>query len=186
MHLSYLISVTEWPDVERALAHYYPDACDLTEDYRDTFFHLQRLEPIATTMCLSVRTTFRPGIDEEPFLEVVGRNGTLNRDLEDFKYIGKAEDSSYALSEAEFALEFERWAEWLGMEIDAETLAKYSPPDIVAHCLWEMTSCGFDETAIEAQRAEIQSSVDELDAMTEEERKEKLIPLDQVVRKFDA
>jgi hypothetical protein len=47
-----------------------------------------------------------------------------------------------------------------------------------------MTCCGFDEAAIDAQRAEIQRSVDEFDAMTEEEKEEKLIPLDQVLEKL--
>ena len=186
MHLFHLIRVTDWPDVERSLVQHYPDACELTEGYRETYFHLRHLEPVATAMRLCVRATFRPGLDEESFLEVIGRNGTLNRDLEDFKYLGKAEDSSYASSEAEFALDLEPWTEWLGMEIDADTLAKYSPSDLVAHCLWEMTFCGFDETAIDAQRTEIQRRVDELDAMTEGEKKEKLIPLDQVLKKFDA
>jgi hypothetical protein len=69
------------------------------------------------------------------------------------------------------------------MEIDAATLAAHPSYEIVARCLWEMTFHGFDETAVAAQRAEIRRRVEELHAMTEEERKEKLIPLDQVLKK---
>jgi hypothetical protein len=186
MQLSHLISAMDWIDVERSLLQQYPDARESAEGYRETFLHLRLLQPIATTMRIYLRTTFRPGLDDEPFLEIVGRNGTLNRDLEDFSYLGKAEDSTYALSEAEFAIELEPWSEWLGMAIDRETLAKYRAPEIVAHCLWEMTCFGFNEAAIDAQRGELQRRVDEIDAMTEEERKEKLIPAEQVFKRLDA
>jgi hypothetical protein len=185
MHLSHLISVADWTDVERSLVQHYPDARESLDGYRETFFHLRRLRPVATTMRICLRTTFRRALDDEPFLEVVGRNGTLNRDSEDFGYLGEAEDSIYALSEAEFALEFEPWSGWLGMEIDAETLGRYLSSEIVAHCLWEMTCFGFDEAAIDARRDELKRRVDELNAMTEEEKKERLIPMEQVLGKLD-
>ena len=41
-------------------------------------------------------------------------------------------------SEIDYALEFNPWEEWLGMEIDHSTLSQYSEIDIVAHCLFEM------------------------------------------------
>lgn len=62
--------------------------------------------------------------------------------------------------------------------------SNYSPATIVAHSLWEMTFHGFDEAEVSAQRRELQKRVDELDAMTEEEKKHKLIPLDQVLKEF--
>ncbi len=186
MQLCHLISATDWIDVERSLPEQYPDALESADAYRETFLHLRRLQPVATAMRICLRTAFRPGLDDEPFVEVVGRNGTLNRDLEDFHCLGKAEDSAYALSEAEFAIELEPWSEWLGMEIEPETLAKHQASEIVAHCLWEMTCFGFDETAVDAQRDKLQKRIDEMDAMTEEERKEKLIPVEQVFKKLDA
>lgn len=186
MLLSHLISAADWSDVERSLLKHYPDAEESREGYLETFLHLRHLHPVATTMRICLRTTFRPSLDDEPFLEVVGRNGTLNRDLEDFSYLGKAEDSTSALSEAEFAIELEPWSEWLGMEIDPDTLAKYSESEIVAHCLWEMTCFGFDEAAIYAQRDELHERADEIEAMTEEERKEKLIPVDEVLKRVAA
>lgn len=35
------------------------------------------------------------------------------------------------------------WDEWLGMEIEAEILERYSELDILCHCFWEMTWCGY-------------------------------------------
>lgn len=186
MQLSHLIGATDWIDVERSLLQQYPDALESAEGYRETFLHLRGLQSAATAMRICIRKTFRPGLDNEPFLEIVGRDGKLNRDLEDFSYLGMAEDSTYALSEAEFAIELDPWSEWLGMEIDRETLGKYQAPEIVAHCLWEMTCFGFNEAAIGAQREELQRRVDEVDAMTEEDRTEKMIPAEQVFKRLDA
>jgi hypothetical protein len=35
------------------------------------------------------------------------------------------------------------WDEWLGMEIEADTLEKYSELKILCHVFWEMTWCGY-------------------------------------------
>jgi hypothetical protein len=135
MHLFDLIGTMDWIDVERSLLQQYPEARDSSAGFRQTLSRLRCLEAVATAMRLCLRTTFRAGLDDEPFLEVVGKNGTLNRDLEDVGAPGEAEDSPHALREAEFALEFEPWSEWLGMEIDDDTLEKFPPSEIVAHCL---------------------------------------------------
>jgi hypothetical protein len=185
MNLSQLIGTSEWADVERSLRRHYPDAQESLEGYGDTFLLLRRLTPATSSMRLSIRTTFRPGLDDEPFPEVVGKNGTLNRDQEDFKHLGKAADSTYALSAAEFGLELESWNEWLGMEIEVDTLDEYLESEIIAHCLYEMTFFGFTEAEISAQREELQRRIDELDAMTEEEKKEKLIPIEQVIKDIE-
>ena len=41
-------------------------------------------------------------------------------------------------NEIDYALEFNPWEEWLGMEVDSTTLVDYSETDIIAHCLFEM------------------------------------------------
>lgn len=48
-----------------------------------------------------------------------------------------------------YAIEFQPWREWLGMEIFPSTLNNYSEIDIICHCLWEMTFCGFSQDDIE-------------------------------------
>lgn len=54
---------------------------------------------------------------------------------------------------APVAIEYEPWAQWLGMPIGTDTLADFPAVDIAAHALWEMTYAGFDEAAI-AEQAE--------------------------------
>jgi hypothetical protein len=72
------------------------------------------------------------------------------------------------------------------MEIEADTLNEYLESDIIAHCLYEMTFFGFNEDDISAQREELRRCVDEIEAMTEEERREKLIPMEQVIQNIKA
>ncbi len=150
------------------------------EDYRRVFVSLQRLKPAASTMRLVVHKTFREELDDAPFDQVSGRNGTRNRDLEDFRYSNHSADSEHANAETNFSLAFESWEQWLGMEIDLETLQAYAAPQVVAHCLWEMTFHGLEQSQIQAERDELRRRVAELDAMTEEERKQRLIPWEQV------
>lgn len=71
------------------------------------------------------------------------------------------------------------------MELDRATLEAYSGPDIIAHCLWEMTFFGFDQETIKEQGEELKRRAKELDGMTEEERKQKLIPWEEVRKELD-
>jgi hypothetical protein len=54
-----------------------------------------------------------------------------------------------------FGLMFWPWSEWLGSEIDEETLAMLKPHEIVAHCLMEMTFSGFTEEDIKEHLDEL-------------------------------
>lgn len=182
MTLAELITSVDWTEVKSAVLWNYPDVEKSIEAYRKVFIALRRMDAVASNMRLVVRRTFREGLDEEPFVEVVGRDGTLNRDLEDFECLGKSLDSEYANSEADFAVTLEPWEHWLGMELDPATLESYTKPVVAAHCIWEMTFHGFEQSQIQEAREELRRRVDELNAMTEEERKEKLIPMEQLRR----
>jgi len=125
-------------------------------------------------------------LDDKPFQEVIGMNGTLNRDQDDFGNCGKAADSPFALEETAFALTLEPWEEWLGMEIDSDTLNEHAAAQIVANCLWEMTFHGFSQTQICEEREELQRRVAELDAMTKEERQKNLMPAEKLFQELKA
>ncbi len=133
-------------------------------------------------MRVVVRETFREGLDEESFTEVIGRNGELNRDQDDFKYREEAASSEYANSEVDFSVSLEPWERWLGMGIDSGSLGNYTMPQIAAHCMWDMTFHGFDQSQIQEQREELKRRVDDLDSMTEQDKREKLIPMDQMMK----
>ena len=184
MNLSELIRKISWADVKASLLWLYPDAGEALGEYQRVFHELRQKVPATSPMRISIRTTFREGIDDEPFEEVIGMDGSLNRDQEDFKHFGHAPDSPIALEETAFSLALEPWDKWLGMSIDPETLARLSESQIVAHCLWEMTFHGFTQTQVREQREELDRRVAELDAMTEEERDQKLIPASEVMKRL--
>ncbi len=180
MKLSEMVASVGWAEARASLLWSYPDVEKSIEGYRRVFDSLRKLKPAASTMRLVVHQTFREELDDAPFAQVSGRNGTRNRDQADFKHLGQSADPDYADAETNFSLAFEPWEQWLGMEIDPQTLRDYTAPQIVAHCLWEMTFHGFEPSEIQAERDELKRCVAELDAMTEEERKRRLVPQEQV------
>ena len=183
MKLAEVIEKASWAETKACLLWNYSDVEKGMAGYERVFRKLRKLQPTSTRMRIFIRKTFREGLDEEPFTEVVGKNGTLNKELEDFKHLNKSEDSEYANSEVEYALEFHSWEEWLGMEVDSATHQKYAYPEILAHCLWEMTFMGFDQDTIREEKQELERRGNELKNMTEKERKEKLIPLEQMTKR---
>ncbi len=185
MNLKELVYRTNWCDVKASLINTYPDAERSIEGYELVFSTLSSLITQKTNMRIFIESVFREGIDKQPFVDVSGKNGTLNRNLSDFQHLGKPQDSEYANSEASFALEMVPWEEWLDMEIDSASRQDYSDSEILAHCLWEMTFFGFDQTTISNQKEELDRRIKELDNMTEEEKKERLIPMEQVLKKIE-
>lgn len=180
MTLSDLIATIRWADVKAALIWGYPDAEASIDDYRRVFESLRKLDPIPSNMRIIVRKTLPEGPEGAPVYEVSGRDGSLNRDQRDFPSLGPSADSAYANAETDFSLSLESWERWLGMAIDPATLAVYAPAQIVAHCVWEMTFYGLEPSQIEEVREEIKRRAEELDSMSEEERKARCIPWEQV------
>ncbi len=72
------------------------------------------------------------------------------------------------------------------MTIEPATLAEYSPAQVIAYCLNDMTFHGFSEAENREVSEELQRRVAELDAMSEVERSEKLIPAEKVLADLKA
>ena len=66
------------------------------------------------------------------------------------------------LDEERYGIEFTPWNRWLQMTISSETLNSYSSDEIIAHCIWEMTFFGWDETII---KKEIDKLVEQVTAI---------------------
>jgi hypothetical protein len=82
--------------------------------------------------------------------------------------------------EESYAIEYTPWGKWLGMSIDQVSSENFSEVEIIAHCLWEMTFAGFDQRSIKEKIDELKRIAEEIENMTEEERKEKLIPMGEM------
>jgi hypothetical protein len=180
MKFKELFSNIEWKDIEESLLKNYPDASGNIASYKNVFIDLFSLEPAETNFRIYLKKVFDKDFDDEPHVEVFGKDGTLNKEIDDFKYMGERTDSVAANSEVEYALELSDWEEWLGMEIDEKTAQNYSISEIAAHCLWEMAFFGYDKTAVQEQRDALNKRVKEINSMSDEERKEKLIPSEKI------
>ena len=183
MILKDIINKNSWSSTKTQFLKEYPQEEKNIEGYKSVYEKLCLLPLKKSDMRIVVDEIFHKDLNDEPYVDVTGKNGTLQKELEDFKYFNEQENSEVANSEVSYALEYSPWAEWLGMEIDPDSANKYSELEIIAHCLYEMTFFGFDEESIKKQCDELKRSADEIDNMTEEERKKNLISFEDFEKK---
>ena len=151
MKLSELISRYSWPEVEPVFLQLYPKEKRKRKRPRGAFEYIQSLTPVDSGMRIYIE--FQED-EEGGYHEVSGRDGSLREN---------GEEESYSL----FLVD---WDEWLGMEIEGETLEKYSELDILGHVFWEMTWCGYSMEKVKKFRKRL----DRLSKC----KKEDLIPYD--------
>ena len=68
-------------------------------------------------------------------------------------------------------------------KIDADTPKYYTEQEIICHCLFEMTFIDFDQDEIQSKLKSIEDEVAEIKNMTEDEKKQKFISLDDIINK---
>ena len=180
MTFAELIAGTSWAEVKAALLWLSTDERRHLSDYRRVFWELRRMKAESEPMRIAIERRPIPGYDEDPVPEVIGRNGTLNRELCDFKHLGMRATPEYGAEETVWSLSLQSWRSWLGMTFEPATLTEYSPAQVIAYCLSDMTFHGFSEAENREVSEELQRRVAELDAMSEEDRAEKLIPAEKV------
>jgi len=134
----------------------YPDQEKNIEEYRQVFKELDNIKPVETKMRIVIEDVYDE-YDKNYYTHVSGKDGSLNKesDPEHFK------DDEIGNQEVSYANEFTDWAEWLSMDIDHESLSKYSELEIIGHCLWEMTFYGFTQE-------DIKKAIDTIDKRAQE------------------
>jgi hypothetical protein len=180
MTFAELISSVSWAELKAALVWLFPDEEGCLSNYHQVFRELRRMKAEPNPMRIAIECRPIPGLDQEPVPEVIGRDGTLNCNLEDYKYLGKQATLAYGAEETTWTLSLQPWRMWLGMSVEPKTLDEYTPAQAVAYCLNDMTFHGFSEAESREFGEELERRVAEIDAMSEEERAEKLIPAEKV------
>ena len=88
------------------------------------------------------------------------------------EYVHEAHYTGWAVDGIEagvtYALDFTPWNEWLGMELEAETLNILQPHEIAAHCLWEMSFYSFDEEKTQAALSDLSKRAEQLENRQED------------------
>ena len=156
MKFKELIDKYNWDDVCSILRQLYPDQKKNIEGYKQVFSELQTIKPVETKMRIVIEDVFDE-YDREYYTHVSGKDGTLNKESapEHFK------DDELGNQEVSYGIEFTDWAKWLAMDIDHESLIRYSELDIIGRCFWEMTFYGFTQEKIKKQLAQLEKEAEE-------------------------
>jgi hypothetical protein len=181
MTLEEIISSVSWSQLKASLLWLRADIEPDPREYQKVFRRLKTLTPVVENMRIYIEKRLAQEENENDGFDVCGRDGTLNRELDDFQYLGAHATEEHGAKEVVWSLCLKPWVNWLGMEIANETVRSFSSAEIAAHCLWEMTFHGYVENDVKEFSAELDRRVAELDAMTEEEKASKLLPLDEVI-----
>jgi hypothetical protein len=167
MRFAELIQTTHWKNIKRALLEVYPDLD--TAGYKHVFAQLRSLEPVKNSMQIRL-TWIEPKHDsDERYVDVNGIDGTRFKDLEKSTTFTVASQQLSDDREVTFGLDFKPWDEWLGMNLEPNSLEQFSHEEIIAHCLWEMTFYGFDQITIQTVLEELNEMMPNLEGKTFEE-----------------
>ncbi len=158
MTFAEILNLAMGPEIEACLRRHYcndgkeADDCDrFVSDHSQVYATLLKLHPEADDTVVHI------DLKEE-------EDG-----FEDFDVYGIKPGAKDA-----WALELTRWELWLGMEVAPSTLQRFSSSEIVAHCLYEMSFCGYDQEEIAHLTTEVRSRAekahgDEFDGINAED-----------------
>ena len=168
-----LIKSQHWLSIEHTLLDLYPDQKEIMEEYRSVFESLLIMQPVNDEM-LIVLTEIECDTDDEcqpksAYIDVSGR---------------KQKPELNSINDS-YAIEFVKWENWLGMKIVPETLEKFNALEIISHCLYEMTFCGYEQNEIQEQYASINKSIEDFKHLTEEEKKQTTISFEDFKKSLD-
>lgn len=119
MRLAELIQQLPFDDVWDRFLAAYPEEVGNAPKYHRVYRLLQQLDPVTPDFAVWVH---READEDGPYVVVSG--------------VKPGEDCLYAI-------EFSPWNEWLGAELTSPPLDRFTPADLVAHALWELTFVGF-------------------------------------------
>lgn len=159
MKFGQLIKSNNWLSVEITFLNLYPDQEKSIDAYKMVYEKINNIEPTDYEMEIMLEQRYDDETRGEDFIEVYGiKENTIENE-----------------STEGFALDFVPWTKWLGMSISEKALTEYNELEIIVHCLYEMTFCGFDEEEIQNKFSDILKLAEECDNMTEEEREKNMI-----------
>lgn len=109
-------------EILKRLFQLYPDQKKSKDGYANTLNELRHKRAKKDSMMINVNY-YKGPFDDEEYVSIDGF------DPDDIT--------------TGWAIEFQPWSSWLGMEILPYSLENFSKLDIMAYCLWEMTWSGY-------------------------------------------
>lgn len=143
MILAEVVRSVAWADVAAVLRRAYPAAAAEMGALEEAWQELCAMEPLASRLVIVVR----PYAEGEEFAEDIARGAAVVNGIEHRPAAAAAGPG------LPFNLSCTPWQKWLGMELAADAVQRYTAPELAAHCLAEMTFMGFTQADIQARVA---------------------------------
>lgn len=125
-----LIQKYSWESIKDLFFQLYPDEIKRTSHYAKAYANLLKVVPLSTKYELNVKHVVFDKESNIPTGDVFGV-------IPDLKPVG---DEFFMNN---FALELTDWGEWISMPIDQSTMQRMTEEEIIVHCIFEMTWCGY-------------------------------------------
>ena len=143
----------------------YPNQKKSIKGYENALKDLRTIKPKRQRMQIKVYAV-HDDLDPKNIEDYVGVSG---HDIKD-------PDTGYAI-------EYNSWNEWLGMELTQKSLKEFTELDIIAHCLWEMTWGGYSNKEVQKNAKDLFDSCEK--AMKDiKSGKAKTVPLKELKKKL--
>jgi len=170
MTFSTLIKSNSWLSIQMVLLQLYPDEQEFIEEYEKVFNELRIMQPLSGNMTIDV-SLVDDDYDNTQYVDVSGY------------YTNPSERTNEYFNS--LAIEFVPWSEWLGMEIDKNSLENFTELEIIAHCLHEMTYAGFEQVEIQAQMDDIKQTKVDYENLTPEEKAKRTFTFEELNERFN-
>ena len=141
-------------EVRKVFKTLYPEYD--AEEHVEIFEGLRNLRPVMSERPTRiVLSTYYDGDGHE--MSVDGYDGRTTRDIYIEDEVDFDPDQEGLDEECCIGLGLSPWAEWLGFDVDEDTLRNFLRVDIVCHCLWEMSFYGNSDENIQEARVKLES-----------------------------
>jgi hypothetical protein len=134
MKLTEIINRNSWPSIEPVFLQLYFDDKEDILDYETAFGNLKLISPTNSNITLDV-SWVKDDSDEEEFVYPSG-------------YYNNPEDYQDGENHM-LILDFISWDKWLGMDMDEQSIKNFSEPELISHCLFQMTLYGYNPKEIQ-------------------------------------
>ena len=156
MKLIEIIKRNSWQSIEPVFLQLYADDKEDILDYETAFGNLKSISPTNSNITLVVGWV-KDDSDEEEFVYPSG-------------YYNNPEDYQDGQNHM-LILDYISWDKWLGMDIDEQSIKNFTEPELISHCLFQMTISGYSEKEIQETKVRIKDLLNAIDHLKDDEKK---------------
>ena len=163
MRLDRILELAPWEETEACFRRDYCGARGMEGQDDDEFVQLHK--GVYQQLCI---------MKAEPD-EFVINIDTVDADGEPVDTTAKDREHFFSVfgrkpgdDKGKWSLEVTPWERWLGMAVAATVLRRFSAPEIIAHCLWEMSFDGYTQDAIQGKADALHRRMRQIDEEIDE------------------